>query len=171
VLFRSVMSNRGRFQPSVLERFSQSGQPLSKIPVGPDSWSFVITGDGTFWGNDHGDGTIWHLDPATGHVEFFEGWSGPSSITADGSDLWITDDQQKSVTEWDTLRHQAIGVIGSQTGVTVVTPEAVWIQDGFFDTLTRVDPGTDQVLDRFQLGFSSSMVEGDGSLWITAGSD
>src|SRR5262249_24298510 len=52
-----VVSNRGRFDPSFLYRFTLDGHLKAKIRLGLDSFSMAVSGDGTLWGNDHGDGT------------------------------------------------------------------------------------------------------------------
>jgi len=166
-----VVSNRGRFDPSWLYRFTPAGKLEARIKLHEDASDIAVTEDGTLWGGDGGDGTLWHVDPATNSAEFVPGWTSPGSVTADGSNLWVSDEEPNSVTEWDSLRRQADTLIRDHAGTIVVEPGVVWIQDGFYDTLTRIDPSSGAVTADFQLGYSSDMVEGGGFLWITAGSD
>jgi DNA-binding beta-propeller fold protein YncE len=165
-----VVSNRGGGEKSMLYRFTRSGRLVTRIPVGLDSWVVVAEG-GALWGNDFGDGTIWRADPATNEIEFIPGWTGPDNIVAGEGDLWISDDQAHTVTQWDPVRRQTVGLVRDHSGAIAVTPDAVWIQNSGPDTLAKVDPDTDQIVHEFQLGYSSDMVVGDGSLWISAGSD
>jgi DNA-binding beta-propeller fold protein YncE len=155
----------------MLYRFAPSGRLETRIELGPESWQAAVTEDGSLWGNNFGDGTIWRVDPDTNQAEFVPGWTGPENVVASGHELWVGDGQQHSVTEWDTVSRQTVGFVRGHSGEIVVTPNAVWILNSFSDTLTKVDPDTDQILQEFQLGYSSDMVAGDGSLWVSAGSD
>jgi streptogramin lyase len=166
-----AVSYQGSAEPSILYRFTPSGRRLAKITLGLQSWAVAVSDDGSLWGNDYGDGTIWHVDPDTNTAVFVDGWTGPDNVVADGHYLWISDEEQDSVTQYDHVTGQTVGVVRDHSGSIVVTPDAVWIQEGFGDTLTRVDPDTGQIVEEFQLGYSTDMVSGGGSLWITAGTD
>ncbi|MFL5798769.1 MAG: protein kinase domain-containing protein [Actinomycetota bacterium] len=167
-----AVSNRGSAAKSFLYRFTPSGRLLTRIGLGLDS-SIVVSADGALWGNDFGDGTIWRVDPGTDDVQFIEGWTGPYDIAASDQGLWIGDGQTRppTVTQWDPVARQAVGLIRGYSGAIAVTADAVWVQDSGPDSLVKVDPQTDQILAQFQLGFSSDMALGNGSLWISAGSD
>jgi serine/threonine-protein kinase len=166
-----AVSWRGSSDPSFLYRYAPSGRLQKKIKLGLQSYSATVAGDGSIWGNDWGDGTIWHVDPRTNSVEFIPGWTGPDEVVASGESVWVGDNQENSVTQYDMGRSRIVGLVRGRTGAIVALPNALWIQNSGPDTLVRVDPDTDQVLHEYQLGYSSDMGYGDGSLWISAGSD
>jgi serine/threonine-protein kinase len=166
-----AVSYRGQGTNSYLLRFTPSGHLQDQIELGPESWDVVVTDDGSLWGNDAGDGTIWRVDPTTNEVEFVPGWTSPDGIVAADGELWISDGQLDSVTEWDPISRHTIGVIQGHSGAMVVDTDAVWILDGFSDVLTKVDQDDGQVLAEFELPYASDLVAGDGSLWISASAD
>jgi serine/threonine-protein kinase len=166
-----VLGYRGVGTPSVLFKFTPSGRLEAKIKVSPGAAAATVADDGSIWGNGFGDGTIWRVDPSTDAVTFVDGWTGPELVVADGQVLWVDDSQLKSVTEYDTVTGQTVGVVQGHHGALAVTPTTLWIQDSGPDTLTEVDKAGTQILAEYQLGYSSDMGYGDGSLWISAGTD
>jgi len=166
-----AVSYGGEGTDSHLLRFTPSGHLQKQIGLGPESTEVVVADDGSLWGNDAGDGTIWRVDPTTNGVEFVPGWTSPDGMLSAEGQLWISDDQLNSITEWDPISRHTNGVIQRRSGAMVVDADAVWILDGFSDVLTKVDPGNGQVLAEFELPFASDLVAGDGSLWISASAD
>ncbi len=168
-----AVSYRGPGVNSMLYRFDSSGRREALIELGFEAFSITVADDGSLWGNDFGDGTIWRVDPATNDVEFIPGWTTPDEVVAGNGKIWVGDPQTNSVTEFDPVRRQVDGVIrlNNKSGYIVVTPDAVWNQSDFSDVLTKAEEATGQILEEFQLDYSSVMTYGDGWLWISAGSD
>ena len=151
---------------------------ISSGGLGPIGIAYAA--DHIWVANHHGDptGSVAKIDPATMHVvdvipvgaAQFD--SGPNWIAAGAGSLWVGVPNLSAVVRINPSRDTIVATIPDKgvCGAIAATDAAVWVAGaggpGCLPGITRIDPRTNAVTDRFNAGGQvGPLALGAGSLW------
>lgn len=165
------------FEHGLIARFdARSGRKTRVYNVGGNPSGLALAG-GALWVSFGRGTTLGRVNVATGRVAQFElGHRSPTFLTAIRGELWTT------TADGHALRFDpepgrivaSFSIPGTPADIRSGPDGAVWVAEKERDTLTRIDPKLNRVLDVTPAGngaFSIALARGDG--WITsyAGND
>ena len=146
----------------------------SYVGVGRRPIALAVGADGV-WVVNADDGTVNELDPGTGRLVHTIGIGADLNDVAIGfGSVWIADGNDGAVSRIDptagqvqrTLQLTAPDALGPNTVFFVATDDRhVWATLG--DRLLRIDPATNRVTGQLVVGAPTTLVTGDGSVWVT----
>jgi YVTN family beta-propeller protein len=96
--------------------------------------------------------------------------NGPTSVTAEGGDVWVTDAHDDAVARIDP---RTLGVVdripvGSAPSGIAVCAGDVWVANSLDGTLSRIDPETNAVVQPIRVGVAPTAVAcGLDAVWVT----
>jgi class 3 adenylate cyclase/streptogramin lyase len=157
--------------------------PPDRIPIDdsdePSGPSFLAIGTGAasgIWVVNVQGNTVVRIDPdATDHLSVFS-VDRPTAVAASGPDVWITSEQNDSVTRLDATTQRPIDTLtladaGVPNGPTdiVVARDGVWVASDVDHAVSLIDPTTDRVVERLPVaGIVGGMtIDNDGNVWVT----
>jgi serine/threonine-protein kinase len=156
-------------QPDVVLKLdAQTGKVLQRVAVGLSPVGMELA-QGSLWVANYDDGTLSKIDPATGQVQTIEGFTGPANMAVGTRELWIEDYQDRVIYRFDPIRGSVSGAVQDVRGALALTEDALWALDPDADVLVRIDPGTTEVVARYEVPNATGMVAATGSLWISGG--
>lgn len=154
----------------VLKLDARTGKVLERVTVGLSPFVMEVA-QGALWVANYDDGTLSRIDPATGQVQTFEGFTGPLNMAVGTRELWIEDYQDRTIYRFDPVRGSVTGAVQDVRGVLALTEDALWALETDDDVLVRIDPETTQVVARYEVPNATGITAAAGSLWISAGID
>jgi YVTN family beta-propeller protein len=153
---------------------ARSMRVVADIPLGSSPVA-VAVGAGGVWVANANDGTVTRLDPTTRKVVATIGVGADVSDIAIGfGSVWIADGNDGSVTRIDPRLNvvQATLDLESRTQLTptasfliAVDKDHVWASRG--GELLRIDPRTESVDRRINVGMPIGLATGGGAVWVT----
>jgi virginiamycin B lyase len=160
------------FEAGLIVRFdARTGRRTSVYNVGGNPSGLAFAG-GALWVSFGRGTTLGRVNVATGRVSQFElGHRSPSFLTAIGGELWTTTADGHALRfDPDPGRVVAsFSIPGTPADIRSGPDGAVWVAEKERDTLTRIDPKLNRVLDVTPAGngaFSIALARGDA--WITS---
>ena len=149
------------------------GEP---IKVGTEPLA-LVAGAGALWTANHDDGTLNILDPKTGTiVETVEVGLSIHGLTYGAGSLWTANSHDQSVSRIDAATRKVVGErirLEMAPELIAAGEEAVWAaaatseREPMDDRLVRIDPQTNQVVERRQIGARMmGMLVHEETLWI-----
>jgi streptogramin lyase len=155
----------------ILRLGARTGRMIAayKVRGNPSGLAFV---EGELWVASGRGTTLGRVDLSSGHVTSFElGHSGPGFLTAIGGDLWATTADGYAVRfDRETGRVVAsLSIPGTPADVRSGADGAIWVADKERNTVTRIDPVKNRIIDVTPAGrgaFSIAVAAGD--TWITS---
>jgi DNA-binding beta-propeller fold protein YncE len=171
-LWVSTLDEEGLAGPPdvVLKMDATTGKVLQRVTVGKSPYA-MVSALGSLWAANGDEGTLSKIDPATGQVQTFEGFTGPGYIAVGTRELWIEDYEAHAIYRFDLVRGSVTGVVQDARGVLALTQDALWALETDDDVLVRIDPETAEVVARYDVPNATGMTAAAGSLWISAGID
>jgi hypothetical protein len=143
-----------------------TGRELVRI----DSGGQLAAGTDGLWALS--DGMLERLDPLTGAVE--------ATLEIDGSACGQKDLAVGFGSAWLTCKGGSVDRVDLATGALVrietsegshtplVTSDAVWVTNYIANTTSRIDPATNAVLTKADIGGGIGITEGGGFVWVAA---
>jgi DNA-binding SARP family transcriptional activator len=167
--------------PNSVARIDQAGTKVeSYVGVGRDPRAIAV-GLGGVWIANAEDGTVDRLDPATGRLRgqpIGIGGDDLSDIAIGSGSVWVADGNDGTVTRIDPSLNQVQITIPRVPSATVAPDPTffvaygshhVWATRG--NELLRIDPQTNEVDGRLEIGTPTGLATGGGSVWVTTGSE
>ena len=153
------------------------GAQLFRDPYTPDRPLLEVQLDGSPWGITGTDGLIWvssadgrniyRVDPRDGsvlnEVALSAHMCGNLRVGFDA--LWISNCERNSISRVDTKDLDVVHLSGYETDQIAIGPDSVWVADS--TSAVRLDPTTLETQAEVDVGGSSLLEFGDGSIWAT----
>jgi len=149
------------------------------IPTG------VAVGEGAVWitngfGGPSGSGEVVRVDLTDESVEAaFPSWNAKAIVVAYGS-IWLADADRDLVLRYDPENLDAAPVeippdedasaSAAPRSLAVGTGEAegIWVANELGDTVVRIDPDTNEVVDRIQVEAPTAVAAAASGVWVTS---
>jgi YVTN family beta-propeller protein len=150
--------------------FNTVGNPIG-TGAGRASTGSIAVGLGSVWFAS-ASSIVARLDPASGRTTLFAG-SSPSGIAVDDADVWVANEGNSTVYEFSPATNGPIAKPSVSRGPTAITTggRAVWVADGGFDSVTRIDPRSGSTVTIPVGSHPSAVAYGAGGVWVTNGND
>jgi DNA-binding SARP family transcriptional activator/streptogramin lyase len=152
----------------------------SYVGVGRDPRAIAV-GLGDVWVANAEDGTVDRLDPATGRLQGHPigvGGDDLSGLAIGSGSVWVADGNDGTVTRIDPSLDQVQITIPRVSSPTVAPNPVFFVAYGSHHVwatrgseLLRIDPGSNQVDGRLQIGTPTGLATGGGSVWVTTVSE
>jgi YVTN family beta-propeller protein len=120
----------------------------------------------------NGRSTVYRYNPETfmeGRLDQANVGPRPSAIALGFGSVWVTDQENDKLYRLDDrgLSTETIDVGRGPTAV-AIGEGAVWVANGGDGTVTKVDPGTDDVVATIKTGnYPAGIAAGGGAVWVT----
>jgi DNA-binding beta-propeller fold protein YncE len=142
------------------------------IPVGVFPFD-VKVGQGAAWVTNSSDASVSRIDLGDGSVEQIPVGLAPGPLAIAFGSIWIIAGGANN-TVWrlnpDTRLADAVVKVGKTPDNIEAGAHGLWVAQRDAGMIVRIDPHTDTVVKRVQLGFKPlGMSMGAGALWVTVG--
>jgi YVTN family beta-propeller protein len=149
-----------------------AGPTVSAIPVG-ETPAAVALGESQTWVASLADGAVWVLDPRDTSAEpqvVPTGGGRPISVAVGFNAVWVADSAGNDLVRLDARDPQSPPTripVGREPTDVVVDQGFVWVANEGDDTVSRVDPGTDEVDAEVPVGNAPhALAAGAGGIWV-----
>lgn len=161
---------------TVLRIDPHTDQIVATIHIISQGTGDIAVGDSGVWVVSSNDGTVRQIDPQTNRVVATVHLTSPlNSLVVSPGAVWVTSKSQNTLWRIDPVAHKVVATLD-----TLRSPEtpsfgagSLWICN--FDDLAhgviRIDPQTNQIIDRIDIGSSQGAVCGglaalDNTVWV-----
>jgi streptogramin lyase len=152
----------------------ETGEEVARVG-GVGTPTGVGAGDGGLWLTDPFGGTVHRIDARTNSVSLFaDHLDAPVGIAVAFHSAWVTNQIDDEVLRMDLSTGRVLSTIrlpaGSRPGAIAAGNGSIWVADTHTRGITRIDPGTGQVVAaRIPLSRRpDAVVAGNGVVWVTS---
>ncbi len=114
------------------------------------------------------------IDPDGGRITHqYSVGRGPGAVVAGSGSIWVANTLDGTVTRIDRKRHREVDIpVGGAPHGLAFGAGALWVADGDARSVAQIDPGSNNVLQRYDVGNAPSAVAfASGALWVASGVD
>jgi YVTN family beta-propeller protein len=158
-----------RIDPALRSRRSIRLAPRPAAFTSADTPNPVAVDRGAVWVKSAGG--LARVDPESGHVvDKVPLGNSPFSIATGLGGVWITDDEDDTVTRIDPRSANAVTAtrpVGQVPDAVAAGEGAVWVANFDDDTVSRIDPQTAAMTETIQVGRGpTGIAAGEGAVWV-----
>jgi YVTN family beta-propeller protein len=146
-----------------------SGEVVARIPLGSAPGA-VAAGEGAVWVSDADQAVVSRFDPVSNEVTATIPVGAVGGITTGHGSVWVIGFEEGTVTRIDAETNEVVAEIPSVARASFgffVSEDAVWYSSSIDNTVSRIDPLSNNVTTIDVGDQPYGLIVADGALWVT----
>lgn len=152
---------------NTLTKFTASGT-MSQVQVGAGPRDLAADNDGNLWVALEGARALVKLATQNNATQSVATLAA-GGVAVHGGKIWVTDTENDRVEVYDGQGNPDRTIpVGSNPGVIRASADAVWVLNHSGNSVWRIDPATDETLNRGLSGAPADMaIDASGNAWVS----